>query len=377
MNKKKIGIVTSNIYSAGGTTRSSLNLANEFLALGHEVAIYNVINRKKIANHQFMEIQGWSNQSITITSIKNIIHDTNFDVVIITRESYFKLALVIKQANPQTIIVGEVHGPLSFITETRESLSSNGIDLYRLASQRIGDSFEKKFNLKNYFTLNVSLLHIIESFADKPAEVTNNLLCYSRFEERSKKISKIINLARQLGSDYSVYLNGYGPEEATYKKIKEEQKITNVLINQEMPNNYVYISTSDYETLGYSIAEAIGKGKKTVLTKGLDYEVYHLYQEFNGIYWLTDTVDLAELKAFMAQPLTLTEYLENQELYYTKFVINNYGQVFLSKMDQKLILRSKAYLPVLSKKEQRQIINKLEPNLLIKILTKINGKIRR
>ncbi|PSC77157.1 glycosyl transferase family 1, partial [Mammaliicoccus sciuri] len=53
-------------------------------------------------------------------------------------------------------------------------------------------------------------------------------------------------------------------------------------MNEREPKNYIYISSSPYETLGYSILESIAEGNKTFIYAGEDgvlkrmYEPYHV-----------------------------------------------------------------------------------------------------
>ncbi|MGX7030464.1 glycosyltransferase family 4 protein [Vagococcus zengguangii] len=370
MNNKKIGIISSNIYMPGGTTRSNINLANEFLTAGHSVTFFNVINRKKIEDSSFKAEHGWIDKAIEVEAVEKLLDTQDYDIFVITRESYFKVAQVIKQQNPQAFIVGEIHAPLAYLPSDRDALCPDYIDSYRLATQTIADKFKETYQLNNVFVFNVSLRHVFDLFEESPSPVTNHLLSYSRFDERQKKLSKAIKLAEILGPDYTLYLNGYGPDEKMYRNMIVDSKLSNVLVNEKMPEDYVYVSTADYETLGYSIAEAIAKGKKVILTKGLDGEIFNIYKAFEGIYWLSNEDDDSEkIKLFLNDPLSQLNYDVNKRLLSNEFIVSEYAVKLIKTINN--LPKAPKNMVSLNRKKQLKIIMSLEDSLIKKLINKI------
>ena len=64
-----------------------------------------------------------------------------------------------------------------------------------------------------------------------------------------------------------------------------------VYINGYQPQNYIYISTSPYETLGYSIIESIFKGNRALIYGGDDGLLKEIYQSYHCTEFLTKDIE--------------------------------------------------------------------------------------
>ncbi|WP_052008432.1 hypothetical protein [Listeria aquatica] len=61
-------------------------------------------------------------------------------------------------------------------------------------------------------------------------------------------------------------------------------------LNQGTPIDYIYFSTSRYETFGYSILEALAKGKRVILFPGEDNVLREVYGNPNNIQWISKDI---------------------------------------------------------------------------------------
>lgn len=99
------------------------------------------------------------------------------------------------------------------------------------------------------------------------------------------------------------------------KYIKNHQLKNNVTISQrKLPQNFTAISTSHYETLGYSIIESVAQGHRVLAYYGDDDVIYENLADVPLITWLSK--DFKEdtprvLAALKARP-TLAEFRESQ-----------------------------------------------------------------
>lgn len=308
----KISILGFNLFAAGGTTQSNLNLIHEFVDLGYEVTYYNFAEFSRM---DLIALQ-YNDECMKHVSFKKLTHlienDTQpADYYYITRESFFPLAKILRSMFQEAKIIGEIHAPLALIkTDFTEYLPY--FSYIRVGTESIRQSFIERFNFKHVFTQKVSLYHI-EPVKEAVSSTTKNLLIFSRFSENEKDISYAIRLIDYVVNylkqkDIHLYINGYGAGEVLYKNLIGYYGIQkNVHINTHKPEHYIYLSTSPRETLGYSIMEALSKGHPALLYPGDDDVVKEVYKEFKTVEWLKKNLE-ADGRTLLA----LTEKLPQQ-----------------------------------------------------------------
>ena len=82
------------------------------------------------------------------------------DVYIITRESLFIFARIIKKHHPQAKVIGEVHTPLALIDPTLD-FASEAIDTYRVGLKSVYEKLSKKYPNNNIVHFPVSIRHLL------------------------------------------------------------------------------------------------------------------------------------------------------------------------------------------------------------------------
>lgn len=104
-----------------------------------------------------------------------------------------------------------------------------------------------------------------------------------------------------------------------------------VYINGYQPQNYIYISTSPYETLGYSIIESIFKGNRALIYGGDDGLLKEIYQSYHCTEFLTKDIekDCEILLAFAQKNYNDKERIEDCEMLQEKFNYKNYAETYL------------------------------------------------
>lgn len=289
----KIAIIGYNIFSPGGTTRSNLNLIKEFTSYNYNIYYFNEVEFTNIDVTKLKQCEGL-NDSVKFYSIQELEIYVDADIYILTRETYFKIAKLIKKINPHSKVIGELHGPIPLIkVNLTEFLPF--IDCVRVATPSIKDEFIRKYRYDRVFVQTVSLYHV-QSFSKVKDELSNNLLILARFDEECKDIAYAIKLIAYIVHELGFYqirlfINGYGPCEMLYEKLIEYYGVTqNVLINGQVPENYIYMCTSNYETFGYSIVEAIYQGHRAVLYGGDDNVIHENFKSFKTVSWLTKKI---------------------------------------------------------------------------------------
>ena len=95
-----------------------------------------------------------------------------------------------------------------------------------------------------------------------------------------KDISYIIKLfnyiiKNQIVDDAQLYLIGYGPSEKCFT--------LSISILMKKNHSYIYVSSSPYETLGYSILETIAQGNKALVYYGDDNVLKDIYAPYEAI----------------------------------------------------------------------------------------------
>ncbi len=291
----KVAIVGFNVFSAGGTSRSNLNLTKEFNKEGIDVVIYNA---RPFSPTDILSIRYQENLSMNVhfAPLIELGKDSSIDFYIITRETFFPLAQIIKFYCPHAMTIGEIHAPLSMLPENLgEDLYA--LDYIRVATESIKKKFKEKYHYETLLVHQVSTDHMTlpKDFIPKP---TNNLYILSRFEDGVKDISYAIRLLDYLvhyhkATHIKLYIEGYGPSETLYRNLINHYGLqANVFLNQGTPPDYIYFSTSRYETFGYSILEALAKEKRAIVFPGEDGVLQEIYKNPSNIQWITKNIPI-------------------------------------------------------------------------------------
>lgn len=252
----KIKILGFNLFAKGGTSRSNINLIKSFIKANHEVVYYNFKTFDKTAKFNTMINEQLFDKHLSFEEFRTSEDFVNTDLVILTRETFFYLAREIKSINPNAMVVGEIHGPLAYIDDNQD-LAFDAIDAYRVSSIDIKRDFIERYGKENVFNQYVDASHIIAN--EEPSVTRRNLLIKARFEDNIKDISYVIKMMNRIINvkgydDIHLYIKGYGPSEILYKNLIHYYQLEeHVHMNEREPKNYIYISSSPYETLGYSI----------------------------------------------------------------------------------------------------------------------------
>lgn len=294
----KIGIIGYDLFGTGGTKRSNINLINELLISGAEVTYYNLLpfTRKKM-ERTVQEISAPEQLVIKeLIALESEKKEAICDAYILTRESLFSLARPLKNMAPKAKIIAEIHAPIDLIPVDLD-FAKDAVDVYRVATEGIKEALTVYLPSEKIKVFPVSTNHIRLNQAAQISDTSNrNLLVYSRFDEQQKDIAYSIRLVdylvHQLNEKQTrLFLNGTGPGMAFYQELIRFYKLEEyVFINHKIPKEYTYLSTSRYETLGYSILESFSTGKDLLLYVGDDHSLKEIYGEFQGISWLTKMI---------------------------------------------------------------------------------------
>lgn len=337
----EINIIGFNIFAKGGTSRSNINLIKAFLQDGHKINYFNK--------------QNFDQSQITKLIIHENIHVTNFnvysldeeellskgDILIITREDLFHYARIAKMKNKNIKIVGEIHGPLEYIRDDID-LALEAVDTVRVSTESIKKAFMKKYDFENVFNFYVNAQHI--KINEVPQNTRRNLLVKARFEDNIKDISYAIKLVKYIikntdRQDIQLYIKGYGPSEMLYKNLVRYYGLQkNVHINEREPINYVYVSTSPYETLGYSILETLAGGNQALVYRGNDNVLEEVYHKYHGIKFLDKDLekDSEIVLNIFENKYTKEQRQQDVELLENEFVNNDYASNYLKYLNESL-----------------------------------------
>lgn len=306
----KIGIIGYDLFGTGGTTRSNINLINELLSNGHYI---NYFNLQTVSSEGRKKVEALlvSKERISFDLIENFSNASSMDVYIITRESLFIFARIIKKHHPQAKVIGEVHTPLALIDPTLD-FASEAIDTYRVGLKSVYEKLSKKYPNNNIVHFPVSIRHLLmkKEMMIYPVHKQISFYVYSRFDEAQKNIAYAIKLIDYFVNHkklrYHLYINGTGPSKDVYEKLVRLYQLQDfVFINQEVPVDAIYLSTARYETLGYSILEAFVEGKQMILYQGDDNSLREIYGSFKSFCWLTGSTisDAVIIEKFLQQPI--------------------------------------------------------------------------
>ncbi|OEL09277.1 CDP-glycerol glycerophosphotransferase family protein [Staphylococcus equorum] len=332
-----INIVGFNIFSKGGTSRSNINLIKAFLNKGHTVNYFNYNNFEinqitKLIIHEDIDYANFR-----VFQLNNPKALADGDILIITREDLFKYARSVKEEKNNIKIVGEIHGPLEYINDDID-LCLDTIDSIRVSTPSIKEKFQKKYKFKSVFNQYVNAEHV--DICDKPINTKRNFLIKSRFEDGVKDISYIIKLMNYIVNnrnyeDIHLYIIGYGPSENLYKNLVRYYNLDhNVFINEKEPLNYIYISTSHYETLGYSILETIMLGNRALIYPGRDDVLKEIYSKYHCIEFLQKDIveDSKKLLTLLNHKYTSEDRIKDVTYLTNEFKNDSYIDEYISKI---------------------------------------------
>ncbi|PTF05444.1 CDP-glycerol--glycerophosphate glycerophosphotransferase, partial [Staphylococcus cohnii] len=128
---------------------------------------------------------------------------------------------------------------------------------------------------------------------------------------------------------------GYGPSLELYEQlIRYYHLAEHVHVNQTMPEHAIYLSTSPYETLGYSILEALGKGHKACISPGDDQVLQPIYEPFHAVSFLNKqlTHDYGLIMKAINEPYTETMRQEDFQYFYQQFQYEDYSKTLLEQL---------------------------------------------
>lgn len=324
--KKFLSVIGFNIFAAGGTTQSNLNLMEEFINNGYEVEFFNFRDFNKM-DELNLKFKNEFLKNVKIRKFKEIEDDVKGDLIFVTRESFFVLSSFLRKKYIDKVIIGEVHAPLSLVDENDIVDYLQYFDYIRVSTDSIKKVFAEKFNFKRTFVQTVSLSHIkIDSSRmvyshkqDKKKDV--NLLVRARFDGVKdipysiRLMDYLVNYLKQ--NNVYFYINGYGPGVTLFKNLINSYGLNeNVFINAPTPLNYIYLSNSRVETFGYSMAEEISKGNAIIMYPGDDNVIFENFKDFKNIAWITKDVekDAKIIMDFVQKPNIQKDFRDNIEL---------------------------------------------------------------
>lgn len=358
-----IKVLGFNLFAKGGTSRSNINLIKAFIKSGYKVTYYNF---KSFTRDEFFNImikEDLLQEQLEIKHYKKGKDLTGASFLILTRETFFYIAREVKQMDEKIKIIGEIHGPLAYITEDTD-LTFEAIDAYRVSTNKIKEEFIEKYGITNVFSQYVDATHI--TLNDKPKNTKRNLLIKARFEDEIKDISYVIQLMNCIVNvkgykEVQLYIKGYGPSETLYKNLVKYYKLTdNVHINNKEPLTYIYISASPYETLGYSILESIAEGNKVFIYAGKDKVLKDIYNRYNSVEFLEKNIenDCQRLIKYLNTLYTKIERNEDIEHLQKEFFDRNYANDFLKTAKQCMV--NKKHLEIKKVKRRKSTNDFLE-----------------
>ncbi|MDW4518707.1 CDP-glycerol glycerophosphotransferase family protein [Staphylococcus saprophyticus] len=333
-----INILGFNIFAKGGTSRSNINLIKSFLKKGHRVQYFNSQNYKNDEIISLIIHEGIENENFIVHKFDDLDTISVGDLLIITREEYFKYSKEVKRKNKDINIIGEVHGPLRYIDESLD-LSLEYMDAIRVSTESIKKQFIELYNYHAVFSQYVNAEHI--RLNEKPINTKRNFLIKARFEDDIKDISYVIKLVNYIVKnteykDIKLYIIGYGPSEVLYKNLVKYYNLqNNIYINQREPLNYIYISASPYETLGYSILETIANGNRALIYSGNDNVLKEIYTNYNGIEFMEKNIikDSIILTSLLNNKYTRDKRNEDFKLLKEEFLNDEYSDNYLMNFE--------------------------------------------
>lgn len=360
----KVSIIGYNIFGIGGTSRSNLNTLYEFYKdSGNDLTYYNFCD---FTIHDKVEliIRESFMKKISLCKLDDLFNlsydEDDTSLYFITRENFFSIAKFLRERRPNSIILGEIHAPLAYLSDELELPYFSSI---RVATEGIKKEFMVKFSFDRVFVQRVSLCHV--SGGEKNAnEPTKNFVVFSRFYEKQKDIAYSIKLMdyiiNYLGNkDIHFYIQGEGIGGVLYKNLISYYELNNnIFINKPLPSEYIYLSTASLETLGYSIIEAISDSKLACVYKGDDNVIYENFFGVKAINWLTKDLFSDALTLLEATQLSISGAEMTESMHQILNPSRNYSKNILENVEKYNYISDEKILP-LTKKEIRNIQNKI------------------
>ncbi|WP_445194308.1 CDP-glycerol glycerophosphotransferase family protein [Staphylococcus xylosus] len=360
-----INILGFNIFAKGGTSRSNINLIKSFLKQGYIVNYFNNSDFDQDAITRLFIHEDIDNENLKVYKFRDIKLLSKCDVLIITREDLFHYAKDVKAINNSIKVIGEIHGPMEYIDDSID-LCLEAIDGVRVSTEGIKQRFICKYNYKSVFNKYVNAEHI--KIKKEPINTKRNLLIKARFEDGVKDISYVIKLVNYIikntkRDDIQLYIVGYGPSEALYKNLVNYYNLQdNIHINEKEPLNYIYISSSPYETLGYSILETLARGNRALIYPGNDNVLKEVYDKYHGIKFLEKNLskDSKLLLSMLNNKYSKENRLTDVENLNAEFLDSEYSNQYL-KQFKKASQNKRPLVPTKYRKRVRlQPKNKIE-----------------
>ncbi|ARJ51234.1 CDP-glycerol glycerophosphotransferase family protein [Staphylococcus lutrae] len=332
----QIKILGYNIFQKGGTTRSNLNLLQSFLRAGYQVTYVNYMPFRQRDVATLRAEEGETLDAVKFMAFRGVHSLRHADLLILTREDFFMFAREVKHRAPQTTILGEIHSPLAYINP-RIDLALEAIDAVRVSTPEIAEAFEQQYGYPHVFPMYVNHQHV--HFQSQPVRETRNFLIKARFEDEIKDISYVIKLMRYFvhtkgRTDIHLYLQGYGPSLTLYENLITAYQLEHVVhINAQEPTDYIYVSTSPYETFGYSILEALASGNRVCLYPGEDHVLKHIYAPFHAVTWLRKSFeeDAEAMLAMVKGSYTEEEREADVQIFHTHIAQHQGAEALVQK----------------------------------------------
>lgn len=331
----RAAVIGYNIFAVGGTTQSNLNLLTTLNQHYTSTVYFNYLPFNATDTHQLKRRHhGLAKTQFAL--IKDLFEQESqsvgpYDVIWITREDLFPLSTIFRNANPQALIVGEVHTPLALLDDNLPGLDD--LSCVRVATPSIKDEFEDRYNFKRIYVQTVGLDHLKWGKIDD--QLSPNFVVQSRFFEKQKDIMyslRLINDLKQHGkTNFHLYIQGTGADEFDYRSYIDGNHLRSMVsINRPLPRHYTYLSTSKFETLGYSIAETVAQGHQVLAYLGDDDVIYENFKDVPMVHWIEKhslAEDAEKMIAISQHAVTTDEFEQSQAAlkamaadYYSKFV---------------------------------------------------------
>lgn len=164
--------------------------------------------------------------------------------------------------------------------------------------------------------------------------------------------------------DIHLYIIGYGPSENLYKNLVRYYNLDhNVFINEKEPLNYIYISTSHYETLGYSILETIMLGNRALIYPGRDDVLKEIYSKYHCIEFLQKDIveDSKKLLTLLNHKYTSEDRIKDVTYLTNEFKNDSYIDEYISKIaeheNQQTFLTTNKEIKYISINQTLNLIN--------------------
>ncbi|AVQ34273.1 CDP-glycerol--glycerophosphate glycerophosphotransferase [Staphylococcus muscae] len=335
----RIKILGYNIFQKGGTSRSNLNLVQALVAEGYEVTYVNYISFQQHHLQSLKASDGNALAGVKVTAFRGIQSLLDTDLLIFTRESFFNMAREVKHCDARIRILGEVHGPLAYISNQTD-LALEAIDVIRVSTQQIAEEFKQRYDYPYVFPMYVNTSHI--SWKVEPYVANKNLFMKVRFEDEVKGVSYALKLMRYAvhtrgEKALHLYLHGYGPSHSLYEKLIDYYELhEHVHINEKEPAHYIYLSASPYETLGYSILESVATGHRALIYPGKDNVLHDIYADYHAIDFIEKdlSTDFDVMMTAFSQGYSSLHQQEDQQRYASQFSNEGYGEQLVQQVMQ-------------------------------------------